>query len=97
MSHVPGFESELPIPTIPISVRTPSANSADASSGGSNVDASKTRADKRKVKVVTASPPSKARKVVGKKAVGLKINEPAPKMPSTLTPPNRTRGVLTMR
>jgi hypothetical protein len=54
----------------------------------------KTRAGKCKAAATLV--PQKIRKAVTKKVTGIKINDPAPKAPSALTPPNCIRGGFTM-
>jgi hypothetical protein len=85
-STIPGFQGDDPIPAIRISARVPSTESIDDSSTGPSVGFSRTRVGKCKA-AATLPPLKKAKKVVGKNASRIKINEPTPKPSPTPTPP----------
>jgi hypothetical protein len=93
---MPDFEGKTLILAIPVLTQTPSAESASASSKGHNAGSSRTWAGKHKV---TATPPAskKARKVMSKKSLGIKINDSAPNPSPAPTPPSHTWGGFTMR
>jgi hypothetical protein len=81
ISDIPGFEGDIPIPTIPISTRAPSGESADDLFMSPGAGSSRTRAGK--CKATSSLPPQKrARKVMGKAIGGIKIKEPAPNLSS---------------
>jgi hypothetical protein len=88
-ASIPSFKGETPIPAVTILTQTPSAESAGDSLKGHSAKSSMTQAGKRKV-VATLPPPKKTQKVMGKKASGVKINDPAHKSSPSLTPPRRT-------
>jgi hypothetical protein len=94
--HIPGFGNESMIQVVPISARALSADSAGTSTGEDSVEPPLTRASKHKAAAMP-TPSRKARKAVGKRAIGIKINEPTPKTPSAQTPPSHTRGRFMMR
>jgi hypothetical protein len=83
ITPIPGFEGDIPIL---ISAQTPNNKSANDSSASPGAGSSRNRAGKRKA---TATPPpqKKAKKVMGKTASEIKINEPTPKPSSPPTPP----------
>jgi hypothetical protein len=95
ISPILGFEGDIPIPAILISAQTPTGESGYDSSTGPRAGSSRTWASKCKA---TATPPplKKAKKVVEKMTGGVKINDPAPNLASTPTPPNGPRSKFIM-
>jgi hypothetical protein len=97
ISPIPGFEGDIPIPTITVSARPPSSESASNPTTEANAGGSKTRVGKRKAPVIL-TPSKKARKTTGKSNNGIKINEPTPKDSTPLTPPSSgQKKILTRR
>jgi hypothetical protein len=89
ISHIPGFEGDIPIPTIPISAHPPGGEAIDDPSTRASVDASKTWVSKRKA-TANPTPQKKAKKTTGESLSRIKINESVPKA-SALTPPSGPR------
>jgi hypothetical protein len=77
------FEGDISIPAIPISIWSPGGELANDPSAGASAGASKTWSGKRKV----ASIRTPEKKATSKSTNRTKINEPAPKASSALTPP----------
>jgi hypothetical protein len=78
ISLIPGFEGDILILVILISTQSPSGESEGDSMTGASAVSLRTRVGKCKA---SATPPlqKKAKKVVGKKPGGIKINDPVPK------------------
>jgi hypothetical protein len=95
ISPIPSFEGDIPIPTVPVSTRSPSDESAGDSMTGASAGSSRTQAEKRKT---SATPPlrKKAKKVMGKQHGGMKINDPALKPSAAPTPPKGPQSKFTM-
>jgi hypothetical protein len=87
ISPIPGFEGDNPIPSIPVSARSLSGESASDPSASASDGASKTRAGKRKVTVNLTSQ-KKAKIAMSKSASGIKINKHASNDSPVLTPPS---------
>jgi hypothetical protein len=69
---IPGFEGDIPIPTILISARDPGAESSEHPSIRPSASASRMRAYKRKMPI-DLSPSKKAKKITGKPSCRIKI------------------------
>jgi hypothetical protein len=89
ISPIPGFEGDIPFPTILVSTRSPSSELANDPSVGAGAGASKTQAGKCKA-TANPAPQKKAKKAASKSIGGIKINEPTPKASPTPTPPSRS-------
>jgi hypothetical protein len=85
ISPIPGFDGDIPIPAILVLARPPSDELASDPSTGASTSASKTRSSKRKA-AANPTPQKKAKKATGRSSGGIKINEPAPKAPSSSPP-----------
>jgi hypothetical protein len=85
---IPGFESNIPIPAIPISAHDPSV--------GFSASASRTRDYKRKVPI-DLSPPKKAKKTTGKPSGGIKITGTKQKAPASTPPLGIRKGIPILR
>jgi hypothetical protein len=96
ISSIHGFEGDSPVPVVLILAQTLSVESVGDSSTGPSVESSRTRAGKCKA-IATPPPPKKPRKVVSKKASGVKVNDLSPKPSPDPTPPKCTQGRFTMR
>jgi hypothetical protein len=83
ISPVPGFNGDIPILAIPVSVRPPSDQPTSDPSVGASASASKTQAGNWKATATT--PQKKAKKATGRASSRIKINETVPKAPA-LTP-----------
>jgi hypothetical protein len=86
ISPIPGFNGDVPILTMPILTQPPGNESvSDTPHAGASARVPKTRPSKRKA---AANPTlqKKAKKVAGRFAGGIKINEPTLKAPAP-TPP----------
>jgi hypothetical protein len=90
ISPIPGFEGDILIPTILVSTRFPSGESASDPSVGASARASKTRSGKHKA-TATLTPQKKA---MGKSTGRIKINERVPKASSVPTPPSGSRNKI---
>jgi hypothetical protein len=86
---IPGFNSDIPIPAIPILAYDPCVDSSKDPSTGSSVSASQTWACKQK-SPIDPNPPKKAEKIIGKPLGGIKITGPKQHAPAS-TPPSGTR------
>jgi hypothetical protein len=84
ISPIPGFDGDIPIPTILVLAWPPSDEST--SDPSTRASALKTQGGKKKT-IANLTPQKQARKTMGRSAGGIKINEPAPTAP-TLTPPS---------
>jgi hypothetical protein len=82
ISPIPNFDGDIPNLAIPVLTCPLGGESIEDPSTGSNAGASKTRAGKRKA---NANPTlqKKAKKSIEKSSSKIKINEPAPKAPTS--------------
>jgi hypothetical protein len=87
ISPIPGYEVDIPIPTIPVLAQSPSGESASDLSARAHVKASRTRAGKRKA-ATNPTRQKKNKKATWKSSSGIRINEPTPKASPAPTPPS---------
>jgi hypothetical protein len=85
ISPILSFDGNIPFPAIIVLARPTCDKFIGDPLGGASASASKTQASKQKA-TANPTPQKKAKKVAGKYSSGIKINEPAPKAP-TSTPP----------
>jgi hypothetical protein len=82
ISTIPGFGSDISIPIVLDSTRPHGNESISDPSAGASASTSKTCARKQKA-TTNLTPQKKAKKAAGRSAGGIKINEPAPKAPTS--------------
>jgi hypothetical protein len=85
ISPVPGFDSDILIPTVPVLARPPIDEPVSDRFAGVSASASKTWAGKRKA---TGNPTrqKKAKKATGRSSSGIRIDKPTPKAPASIPP-----------
>jgi hypothetical protein len=96
ISPVPGFDSDIPVLSIPVLARPHGDESMSDPSTGASASALMTRAGKWKA-TTNPSPQRKARKTIGRSTCRIKINDPAPKAPSLTPPSGPRRKILIQR
>jgi hypothetical protein len=96
ISPIPGFDSDILIPAIPVSARPPGGESIEDPSTGSSADAPKTQASKRKAPA-NLTPQKKAKKTIGKPSSGINIDNPTPKAPASTPPLGTQKGILILQ
>jgi hypothetical protein len=89
ISLVPGFNSDILIPAIPVLARTSSDEPTSDPSIKASANTLKAWVGKWKA-AANLTPQKKVKKIMGRSAGGIKINEPAPQTPA-LTPPSGPR------
>jgi hypothetical protein len=85
ISPIPGFDGDIPIPTIPILARPPGDEPTSDPVVGASANSLKTQVGKQKA---TTNPThqNKARKTTGRSAARIKINESSPKTSASTSP-----------
>jgi hypothetical protein len=86
ISPIPGFEGDIPFPTILVSTWSPSGGSVSDLSAEANAGVLRTRDGKCKA-AVNSTFEKKAKKATGKFAGGIRRNESAPKTAPAPSPP----------
>jgi hypothetical protein len=89
---IPRFESDIPIPAIPISAHDPGAKSSEDLSTESSAIASRTQACKQKAPI-KPSPPKKAKKTAGKPSGMIKITSTKQKAHTSTPPSGIQKGI----
>jgi hypothetical protein len=93
---IPGFEGDIPIPTILISARDPAVESSEDPSARPGARASRTRAYKQKAPI-DPSPPKKDKKPTRKPLIGIKITGVKKKAPASTPPSGIQKGILILQ
>jgi hypothetical protein len=96
ISPIPGFEGDIPIPTIPVSAQPIGGKANSNPSAGASAGTSRTRPGKQKA-TANPTPQKKAKKAAGKSLGEIKINEHAPKSPASTPPSGPRKGIPILR